>query len=573
MQNENNATKAKEKRFFLMRAFLNIKNSVWMSVSFTFLLLFYLIAAIASFLCRIIFFSKELRMAAQEKIWKFFEKTADLFEKKGGDSVKRSQLIDLSIRNMKARKARTIITIGGMMVGIGAIVFLVSIGYGMQDLVISRVAKLDEMKQATVMIQSGSRFPLNDETLANFKELTDVEIALPIISVVGKVNLNDSISDMAVYGVTSEYLKRTDIKTTSGGIFSNDELTHLVPVQDKQPGQTNNGDNENSSADNTTDQTVSSSSSAQTNAAGTTNSATSSLSTGAEFKYNDKGELVMANNEQQAVAAKKISLDDSAERRAVVNQAMLQTLGIKETEAIGKKFQTSFVVVGNLLENNADKIESSPEEYEIIGVVPEGSTPMFYVPFINLRSLGIVNYSQVKISVTSPESLAKVRKQIEAMGYRTHSVADTVDQINSLFGTARFFLALVGMIALSVAALGMFNTLTVSLLERTREVGLMKAMGMKSAEVQELFLTESMIMGFLGGVLGILLGYLGGKILGVILSLYAISKGAGYVNVSFIPMGLVAIIIALSLFVGIFTGIYPARRAKKISALNALRYE
>ena len=111
--------------------------------------------------------------------------------------------------------------------------------------------------------------------------------------------------------------------------------------------------------------------------------------------------------------------------------------------------------------------------------------------------------------------LPKIRKQIEAMGFITHSVVDTVSQITSLFSTARTLLALIGMVALAVAALGMFNTLTVSLLERTREVGLMKAMGMKSYEVQELFLTESMIMGFFGGILGIVSGLLAGKILAI----------------------------------------------------------
>lgn len=541
--------------FSWRRMLLGMKDSVWRVVSFTVLLSLYLLASIASLFCNVFAFSKELKAGAQERVWKIFEKIAAIFESRNANSVRRSQLIDLSIRSMKERKARTIITIGGMMVGIGAIVFLVSIGYGLQNLVISRVAKLNEMKEATVMIQSGSRFPLNDETLSNFKGLENVEMALPVISVVGKVNMNDSVSDMAVYGVTSEYLKRTDIKTTYGDIFSNDEMTKLIPSQSNDAGTTadNGGQNANQApASNTKIDTVD----------------------GQKFTYNDQGQLVMANNSgQQAVDSKTVSLDDSADREAVVNESMLQTLGIKDSEAVGKKFTTTFVVVGDLLQDSKEKIESAPQEYEIVGVVPEGQTPMFYVPFINLRSLGVVNYSQVKVSVKAPENLAKVRQQIEAMGYRTHSVADTVDQINNLFSTARFFLALVGMIALGVAALGMFNTLTVSLLERTREVGLMKAMGMKSDEVQELFLTESMIMGFLGGVLGIFLGYAGGKILGVILSLYAITKGVGFINISFIPMGLVAIILTLSLFVGIFTGIYPARRAKKISALNALRYE
>ena len=75
------------------------------------------------------------------------------------------------------------------------------------------------------------------------------------------------------------------------------------------------------------------------------------------------------------------------------------------------------------------------------------------------------------------------------------------------------FLALLGLMALSVAALGMFNTLTVSLMERTHEVGLMKTMGMKSNEVRDLFMAESLIMGISGGVFGLIVGFILGKIL------------------------------------------------------------
>ena len=256
-----------------------------------------------------------------------------------------------------------------------------------------------------------------------------------------------------------------------------------------------------------------------------------------------------------------------------MNRAMLKVLGLNESEAVGKTFNTSFVVVGDLLQDMKEKIESDPAEYKIVGVIPDDKTPLFYVPFIDLRSLGVVNYSQVKAVTKNKDVLGKVRQQIEAMGYLTHSVVDTVNQVNNIFGTARTVLALVGMVALAVASLGMFNTLTVSLLERTREVGLMKAMGMKSIEVRELFLTESMIMGFFGGILGIILGFLAGKAVGLILSAYALSKGQGYIDISSIPVYFAVVVILLSLTVGIVTGIYPARRAKKISALDALRYE
>jgi ABC-type antimicrobial peptide transport system permease subunit len=195
------------------------------------------------------------------------------------------------------------------------------------------------------------------------------------------------------------------------------------------------------------------------------------------------------------------------------------------------------------------------------------------VPFIHLRVLGIDNYSQVKVVAKDDKDLPTIRQEIEAQGYGTTSVVDTVAEIEGLFSTMRTVLALLGTIALLVAGLGMFNTLTVSLLERTREIGLLKAMGMKSDEVRELFLAESMIMGSLGGFLGIIVGLIVGKILELGLSIYASANGAGAVKIIDMPILFVISIISISFIVGIITGIYPAMRATKISALNALRYE
>lgn len=134
-------------------------------------------------------------------------------------------------------------------------------------------------------------------------------------------------------------------------------------------------------------------------------------------------------------------------------------------------------------------------------------------------------------------------------------------------------LALLGAVALSIASLGMFNTLTVSLLERTREVGLMKAMGLKNSEVKELFLTESMIMGSMGGFLGLTSGFLAAKLVEAIISAYTLMRGVGLVSIVSVPILFALLIIFISFMVGLLTGIYPARRSTRISALNALRYE
>jgi len=597
----------------------------------------------------------------------FYQRAFSKLDTHQPNTISRIDLIEISMRNLKFKKTRTIVTIGGMTIGIAAIVFLVSIGYGIQQLVVTRVARLEEMRQTDITPQTGGKIKITDKTLSDFKDLNDINLILPLISVVGHVNYQNSVSDMAVYGVTSDYLNQSAIKPVYGKVFNSNQLTaqvssssgqvagatteNIVKIGDKigdvefninpdewikvrenadskskllgytkrtegrnqgheiwgysyesdgdngQAGQDKEGNflgkwvkapvliwqkEEDSYIIDKDDEGK------QTQKTGYLSESSISVSA----KINQPKVLGISTEDQSSASAtlalieiasesgimaseniKTVALGEGSIKQAVINKAALSVLGIKENEAVGKKFKTSFVVVGELLEDSSQKIESIPAEYTIIGVIPGDKTPIFYIPFMDLKSLGVSNYSQIKIVVNDQNSLDKARRQVEAMGFVTRSVVDTVAQINSLFATLRTILALLGFLALTVAALGMFNTLTVSLLERTREVGLMKAMGMKSSEVQELFLTESMIIGLSGGILGIVVGSLIGKLVGIILSAFAIFKGVGPVDISYVPMSLILIIIGLSLVVGIVTGIYPARRATKISALNALRYE
>ncbi len=630
------------------------------------------------------------------KLSNAYQHLINLLELKRSGTISRLNLIELSLSNMAAKKTRTMVTIGGMAIGIAAIVFLVSIGYGLQQLVISRVVRLEEMRQADVNIQAGSKVKLNDQTLADFADLASIEQALPLIAVVGRVNYQNSVSDVAVYGVTADYLKQSAIKPIAGEIFASNALSvdtqalaktqtqtylnkktgelgekiqevkytikpntwirvragasadakilgytkksggiemaeeiwgekYIAPSDLGASGQTASGsalgkwlrapvllwqeqtcqadsegdcedgrylvlrdekgqqvkqegyfsliglDIQGKAADPATSTAVATASAASNSLA---NHASPSALAVLPVRDDERWVIIASEAAQTALSTvQTVNLSQQATKQAVVNRAMLQVLGLDENTAVGQKFTVSFVVVGALLNDATAKIESAPSEYTIVGVTPEEKTPVFYVPFIDLRSLGISNYSQIKVILKNQSELAKTRKQIEAMGYVTRSVADTVVQINSLFATVRTFLALLGFVALSVAALGMFNTLTISLLERTREVGLMKAMGMKAAEVQELFLTESMIMGFFGGLLGIVLGFLLGEILSFALSLFAWFKGVGLIDISHLPLLFILAVSLLALLVGIITGIYPARRATKISALNALRYE
>jgi hypothetical protein len=151
------------------------------------------------------------------------------------DQISRTDLIQLSMKNMLVKKTRTLVTIGGVSIGIGAIVFLVSIGYGLQNVVISRVARLDELKQAEITPQAGSKVKIDDKIIADIKEFTNVSDVLPVIAAVGRVNYKNSVTDMAVYGVTTGYLEKSAIKPVKGKIFLSNDLSIKVKNVDTNP--------------------------------------------------------------------------------------------------------------------------------------------------------------------------------------------------------------------------------------------------------------------------------------------------------------------------------------------------
>ena len=159
------------------------------------------------------------------------------------------------------------------------------------------------------------------------------------------------------------------------------------------------------------------------------------------------------------------------------------------------------------------------------------------------------------------------------MGFKTQYVGDTVSQIEQIFNVFKIILGSFGLIALIVASLGMFNTLTISLLERMKEVALMKILGTQRRDIAKLFMFESLIFGAIGGILGIILGVVAGQIFNLFLNQYAIRSGGDAVRIFYYPIWFMLAILLFALAVGVLTGIYPSRRAAKVNSLDVIRYE
>ena len=453
-----------------------------------------------------------------------------------GLSVNFADMIDLSVKNLMSKKVRTYVTIGGVALGIGFTVFLVSIGYGLERLVLKNFSELDQLKSIDVYSSVSQNIQINDTTIADIRNLDQVDEIYPIIAIAGKVNLDGSETDIVAYGVERDYLKKSDLNLLSGEYFPNEEIAQgVLRVR---------GEDDPKLVE---DELITE-----------------------EVIEEDDIDLIENNPEERDV--KKVKIPANNQQQAVVNTAFLDLFGLDSNSAVKKNFDITLVVTDELLQKEYD-IESYPTTYEISAVVSNFPIPVIYVPVKDVRALEVKNYTQAKIILNSEDDVRSVRQKIEIMGFRTESIQDTVRQIEDTFRNIRVVLTSIGMVALAVASFGMFNTLTVSLLERVREVGLLKVMGMKGAEIKDLFLTESILLGLGGGFLGVFVGIVSGSFVSSVVSSVAISRGYEAIQVSTIPIEALFGILFVATFTGMLTGLYPSKRATSISALDALRYE
>lgn len=177
------------------------------------------------------------------------------------------------------------------------------------------------------------------------------------------------------------------------------------------------------------------------------------------------------------------------------------------------------------------------------------------------------------------EQVLDITDRINEMGYMAQTPQEFIQGVNSFFVVLQIIFGGIGAVALLVAAIGIANTMTMAILERTREIGLMKAVGATNQDVLSIFLGEAAGIGFIGGVGGILIGLLAGELINVLGSVYMAGQSApsyggmgGGISVS-TPLWLILFAIAFSTLIGLLSGLYPALRAASLVPVRALKYE
>jgi len=182
-------------------------------------------------------------------------------------------------------------------------------------------------------------------------------------------------------------------------------------------------------------------------------------------------------------------------------------------------------------------------------------------------------YTSLVVRLANPSQVLAAQEAIKKMGFRTFSILDATRNMRRFFAILDLFLGIFGSLALAVASIGIVNTLVMAILERRREIGILKALGASDADVKRLFFVEAGVMGAVGGAAGVALGWALGRAINWGTNAYLARQELPPEQIWSVPWWLVAAALAFSVVVSLVSGLYPAARAARLDPVQALRYE
>lgn len=399
--------------------------------------------------------------------------------------MKWEYILELSWRNLMNRKVRSILTISGVVIGIAAITFLISIGYGFERMTTSKISTKDTLYVFDMNLENSDLSAITDENSAKIRELPNVEKLEPGLSIAGKLSNGKVKTDVLINGYNNQFLELNDIRMLRGEKFKDTDTTNII-----------------------------------------------------------------------------------------VTTAVLKAFEVSIDNFNSEKYGVELLANHTLSPTLQDGESRSIEKVNIVGVIDDDLTSYIVIPYEEAKSTILAqNYNVAKIKVKDKTTLTETKSKIENMGFGTNYIGDTIEQITSFFLVFRYIVGGFGLIAMLVAILGMFNTLTVSLLERTREVGVLKSNGAIKRDIWRIFLSEALVISIVGGIFGIIFGISIGEAVNLIFNKLAQQKGSEPVDFFYTPLYFIFATLGATLIVGFLTGYYPSKRATKINALDALKYE
>lgn len=384
-------------------------------------------------------------------------------------------------RNIVTKKLRSGLTILGIVIGIGAIYFLLSFGIGLRNIVTQEVLGSQSVRSIDISTPNSKILKLDSDNAHKIQNLPHVKELSTSFAFPGSVRYNGSEVEGIVYGIDPAYQDMTTLNLIHGRLQTRDDV-----------------------------------------------------------------------------------------RTAILNRSALKAMGVSNPSAVIGKNITVIIPLTTVKAN----VSQVTVDLKIIGVIDSGAGTEMFIPKFNFEAAGLTTYSDIRLLSDDTKHVAGLRGQIESLGYQTASPQDTINQIDQIFKFFNVALFGFGMIGMVVAVLGMFNTLTISLLERTKEIGLMIALGGRPRDMRRLFILEASMLSFIGALSGILLATVGGGIINLIMNHFARSRGVTqHFNLFASPPWLVLGTLLFMVGVGLLVVYFPARRAQRINPIDALRRE
>lgn len=264
--------------------------------------------------------------------------------------------------------------------------------------------------------------------------------------------------------------------------------------------------------------------------------------------------------------------DDSGS--VLLSQSVLRLFGIEKPESIIGKPVSFRLIVPAASKGEAVQEVQIDKRYIVKGVTNDAASLSAMILMSELEKyVAVKTFDRVQVRVVASAALNATQDLILERGYKVSALSKTVEQATKIFQGIQAVLASFGGIALIVSAIGMFNTMTVTLLERTNEIGIMRTIGASPLDIKILFVSEAVVVGFLGGVVGILIGAAIGLSLNFSLNAVAGHFGGVAVTLFRFPAWFLIFISSFSGIVGFMTGVFPARRAAALNPLDAIRYK
>ncbi len=468
-----------------------------------------------------------------------------------------SDLLRMSASSLKRRRLRTFLTVLGVVIGTASIVVMISLGLGLQQSMYEEVEQSGGTTSLTVTGQSDyyssygyigvsgmeeepSEKYITDDVVKELKGLEYVKSAEPMINIQGIALKGNYEGWLDIYGMTPEGLEDLNLTLEPGGRLPDPDSPDLELVYgngvimnfyDKNTGM-GYWDGEVPDIDFQKDKIF--------------------LILDQDTYYQTQSTDVMGSMETDDGSSSGNSAPKTAKKYVV---------------------QASGVVAGGPESYNANSYSVFCDltrlkeclQKEFRGrAIPGQPTTQSGKPYSRFV------YSAVKVQADDMDHVEELSNTIRSLGYNVSSNIEYIEAMKSQFAMVQAVLGGIGAVSLLVAAIGIANTMMMSIYERTREIGVMKVIGCSLRNIGQMFLLEAGFIGLIGGLIG--------NILSLLLSvgINAVVSGSGMVSggsISYIPVWLMLLSMAFAVFVGMAAGFFPAVRAMKLSPLAAIRGE